>query len=181
MKKISLFLVFSIMAGFMSLMAQQRSAPAPSPLAKFEQQVGLTDITITYSRPSVKDRAIYGGLVPYDKLWRTGANMATKIQFSKDVKIEGRALKAGEYSLFSIPGKNEWTLIFNTVTNQSGTGKYDESKDALRVKVKSSQMQGDMKIESFTIDINHLRDNSANLELLWDKTYVAAKIEVDVN
>ena len=107
--------------------------------------------------------------------------MATKISFSDDVKIEGKELKAGEYSLFSIPGKEEWILIFNTVVNQSGTGRYDESKDALRVKVKSHHLPGDTKIESFTIDLNNFRNDWANLEILWDRTYVAAKVEVDVD
>ena len=161
--------------------AQQITTPAPSPTATFEQRVGLTDITITYSRPGVKDRVIFGDLVPYDKLWRTGANMATRIKFSDDVKIEGKELKAGEYSLFSIPGKEEWTLIFNTVVNQSGKGRYDESKDALRVKVKSMKLPGEIKVETLTIDLNNLRNDWAYLELLWEQTVVAAKIEVDVD
>ena len=124
MKKLTVLLLFFLSAtGISSVNAQQINTPAPSPTAKLEQRVGLTDITITYSRPSVKDRVIFGDLVPYDKLWRTGANMATKINFSDDVKIEGKELKAGEYSLYTIPGKEEWTLIFNTVSNQSGTGR----------------------------------------------------------
>ena len=182
MKKLSkLFLVILCFSVISSLYAQQINMPAPSPLAKLEQRVGLTDITITYSRPGVKDRVIFGDLVPYDKLWRTGANMATKISFSDDVKIEGKELKAGEYALFSIPGKEEWTLIFNTDANQPGASRYDESKDALRVKVKSYQLPENINVETFTMDINNIRNDWAYLQLLWEQTIVVAKVEVEVD
>ena len=121
-RQTTLLLIILFVAGLNGLTAQQINTPTPSPLAKLEQRVGLTDIIITYSRPSVKGRTIFGDLVPYGKLWRTGANMATKISFSDDVKIEGQELKAGEYALFTIPGKEKWTLIFNTVANQAGSG-----------------------------------------------------------
>src|SRR6056297_3850063 len=118
---LSLFLVLTL--GWS--MQAQISTPAPSPLAKMEQMVGLTEVHLEYSRPSAKGRTIYGDLVPFDKLWRTGANSATKVTFSDDVVIEGKTLEAGSYALFTIPGKEEWTIIFNTDTEQGGTGNYD--------------------------------------------------------
>lgn len=174
---ISALLAFNLT---INLNAQQIRTPAASPTAEFKQPVGLTDISIVYSRPSVKGREIFGDLVPYDKLWRTGANMATKITFSEDVKIEGKSLAAGSYALFSIPGKDEWTLIFNTNFNQSGTGSYDESLDALRVQVKSGTLEGE-GVESLMININGLRNDHAYMVLLWANTIVTAKIEVNTD
>jgi tetratricopeptide (TPR) repeat protein len=159
--------------------AQQIRMPAPSPLATFEQRVGLTDIAITYSRPGVKGRVIFGDLVPYDKLWRTGANMATKIEFSDDVKIEGMDLKAGAYALFTIPGKDSWTIIFNSNYNQGGTGQYKESEDVLRVSVDPEKMEEE--VETFTIDINDITDAGANMWILWENTAVPVRIDVDVD
>ena len=120
------------------LAAQQSQAPKivmprVSPKASLMQTVGLTDVTITYSRPGVKGRTIWGGLVPYDKVWRTGANEATKITFSNDVMINGQKLAAGTYSLHTIPAQSgDWTLAFNSVANQWGSFNYDQTKDALR-------------------------------------------------
>ena len=114
----------------------QFEAPQPSPKATLTQRVGLTDVTISYSRPSVKGRVIWGELVPFDKVWRTGANSATTITFSDDVTVEGQKLAAGTYSVFTIPGKAEWTVIFNNDTKLWGETDYDAAKDALRVKAK---------------------------------------------
>jgi len=157
----------------------QIRTPAPSPASSLTQTVGLTDITLNYSRPGVKGRVIFGDLIPYNKLWRTGANMATKIEFSDDVKIEGKDLKAGAYALFTIPGQENWTIIFNTNYNQGGTGQYKESEDVLRVQVKPDKMTD--KIETFTIDINDITDTSAKLWILWENTAVPVNIEVDVD
>ncbi|MFZ1279551.1 MAG: DUF2911 domain-containing protein, partial [Ignavibacteriaceae bacterium] len=110
-----------------------------SPKAEIKQQVGLTDVQILYGRPGVKGRTIWGKLVPYDAVWRAGANEATKITFSTDVTIEGKKLKKGSYSFFAIPGKKEWTLIFNKVADQWGAFEYNESQDALRIKVKTEK------------------------------------------
>jgi hypothetical protein len=172
----SLLLVFSL---FNTLNAQQIRMPAPSPLCEFKQTVGLTDITIVYSRPGVRERVIFGDLVPYDKLWRTGANMATKITFSEDVKIEGQDLAAGTYSFFTIPGKDEWTYIFNSVATQSGTANYDESLDVLRVKVKPGIMQD--AIETMMIGINGIRNDHAYLFVGWENTIVGARVEVNTD
>jgi hypothetical protein len=160
--------------------AQQIRMPAASPLCEFKQTVGLTDITIVYSRPSVKGRVIFGDLVPYDKLWRTGANMATAITFSEDVKIEGQDLPAGTYSLFSIPGKTEWTFIFNSVADQPGAANYDESKDVLRVKVQSGIFPGD-GIETMMIGIDGIRNDHAYLYLGWENTIAGVKVKVNTD
>jgi tetratricopeptide (TPR) repeat protein len=182
MKKYYKLLYISILFPFILLntsIAQQIRIPAPSPSATFQQRVGLTDITLDYSRPGVKGRTIFGDLVPYDKLWRTGANMATRIEFSDDVKIDGKELKAGTYALFTIPGKDQWTLIFNSNYNQGGIAQYKESEDVLRVKVFPQKM--DEIIESFTIDINDITDSGAKLWILWEYTAVPVQITVDVD
>ena len=159
--------------------AQQINIPSASPSSKIEQTVGLTDISVEYSRPSMKGRTVFGDLVPYGELWRTGANMATKITFSDDVKVEGKEVKAGTYALFSIPGANEWTLILNSNPNQGGTGSYDESLDVLRVNVKPESMDG--AVETFVIDINDITMTSAKFWLIWEKTAVPLSVEVDVD
>jgi hypothetical protein len=181
-KKINNILIFSILLTTSLINysnAQQIQMPTPSPLCEFKQTVGLTDITVVYSRPSVKGRTIFGDLVPYDKLWRTGANMATKVSFSEDVKIEGQDLAAGTYSFFTIPGKNEWTFIFNSVANQPGAANYDESLDVLRVKVKPETRQDG--IETMMIGINGIRNNHAYLFIGWENTIVGAKVEVNTD
>ncbi len=182
MKKTNNLLIYTLLIFFISSgssIAQQIRMPAPSPLAKLEQRVGLTDIAVTYSRPGVKDRKIFGDLIPFDKLWRTGANMATTISFSDDVKIEGKELTAGTYALFSIPGRDSWTLIFNKEVNQAGTGNYKESEDALRVSVPAEKLNN--TVETFLIDINDVRNDAANLVLAWENTSVKAEIAVDVD
>ena len=181
-KKNNNILIFSLLLIFSLINysnAQQIRMPAPSPLCELKQTVGLTDITIVYSRPGVKGRVIFGDLVPYEKLWRTGANMATKVTFSEDVKIEGKDLAAGTYSFFTIPGENEWTFIFNSVANQPGVANYDESLDALRVKVKPETMQDG--IETMIIGINNIRNDHAYLFIGWENTIVGAKVEVNTD
>ncbi len=152
--------------------------PATSPAGSVKQRVGLTDITIDYSRPSMKGRAIFGGLEPYGRVWRTGANSATKITFSTPVKFGGVDVAAGSYALFTIPGQEEWTVILNKVTGQWGAYSYDEKNDLARIKVTPFNLP--LPIETFTITFNHLKESSALLELAWEKTLVPVKIEVDV-
>src|SRR3954463_10979126 len=111
--------------------------PRPSPFAKVWQVVGLTEITVDYSSPGVKGRKIWGGLVPYDQMWRAGANTATKITFSKDVTFAGKPVPAGTYAFFVIPGKSEWTIILNKKADQAGIGRdYKQEQDLLRAGVK---------------------------------------------
>ena len=149
--------------------------PAASPTATFSQKVGLTDVTIVYSRPSKKGRKIMGELVPYGKVWRTGANATTKITFSDDVKIGGKDLAAGTYAFWTIPGESEWTVIFNKDI-KSGAGNYQESEDALRVNVKSSKIAE--TVETFLISIEHNKPNSAVIEVIWESTLIHVPLEV---
>lgn len=133
------FLALTLIAcmGFGNISAQKGDKEKrASPPAKMEYKVGDADIVIAYSQPSMKDRVIYGELVPYGKIWRTGANEATTFTTSKDVTINGKKLPAGTYSLFTIPGEDEWTIIFNSDAEQWGAYKYNEDKDVLRVKAK---------------------------------------------
>ncbi len=157
----------------------QINTPQPSPLSTVEQKVGLTDCKIVYSRPSAKGRVIFGDLVPFDVTWRTGANMSTKVSFSTDVKIAGKDLPKGEYALYTIPGKTEWTIIFHKNLTYGGTGgdKYTTDEDALRVNIKSTQYPA--AIETFTLGFSDITATSANIELLWENTQVNIPVTVD--
>ncbi len=135
----------------------------------------MTDIEIVYSRPGVKDRAIFGGIVPYGQVWRTGANGATKITFSTPVKLNGNDIPAGTYALFTIPGADEWTVIINKGVDQWGAFQYDAKSDVARFKVTPVKL--DWSLETFTIEINHIRDDSALINLVWDKTVVPINLE----
>lgn len=150
--------------------------PVPSPLAKVSQRIGLTDITIEYSSPGVKGRTIWGELVPYDELWRTGANKATKITFSEDVTVSGKAVAAGTYSIFTIPGESEWTFILNTDHEQGGTRKYDEAKDVLRIQVKPFAIP---HRERMTFLMTDFDNEGGRLTLEWAKLGLAVKVGVD--
>jgi len=152
--------------------------PSPSPRATSKQRVGITDIEINYSRPSTKGRKIFGGLVPYGQVWRTGANQATRISFSTPVKINGTALAAGDYELFSIPGEQEWTVIFHKPMSQWGAYTYDQKHDVARINVKA--ITTPVSVETFSIALTEIRDESATLYFSWDKTRVPMKLEVDV-
>lgn len=152
----------------------QVKTPAPSPSSKLEQQVGLTDVTLEYSRPGMRDRAIFGNLVPYGKVWRTGANENTKITFSDDVTIDGKELKKGTYALYTKPGKDSWEVIFYSDSKNWGTPrKWDDSKVALSTTAKVEKMP--MKIETFTITIDNIKNSSAVLGMLWENAYVGLK------
>lgn len=157
----------------------QMELPQPSPTAMVKQTAGLTDITIEYSSPAKKDRIIFGGLVPYDKIWRTGANKATAITFSRDVEIEEEALPAGTYSLFTIPGEEEWTIIFNKETELWGTGSYDEANDALRVTVNADET--DEYAERMRFIIEDFDNDEAIVSLLWDKVKVSFEVSLNTS
>jgi len=148
--------------------------PRPSQKSSLMQTIGTTDMTITYSRPGVKGRPIWGALVPYDQVWRTGANEATAISFSDDVSINGQALPKGTYSLHSIPGKDSWTLIFNKVADQWGSYSYDATKDALRVTTKPEKAAA---TEWLTFEVPQLTPDKATVVLRWEN--VAVPFTVD--
>src|SRR5690606_16197218 len=174
MKKLILFLSCVLLSFSMSAQIQ---VPAPSPSAKLQQKVGLTDVTIEYSRPSMRGRTIFGDLVPYGQLWRTGANAKTKITFSDDVKVGGTELKAGTYAIFTKPEADKWEVIFYTDTEGGGVpAELDQSKVAASVTAEVFPIPFD--IETFGIDVNSITNNGANLEFFWEKTYVAVPFEV---
>ena len=173
MKKIILFLGCTLLSFSMSAQIQ---TPAPSPSAKLQQKVGLTDVTIEYSRPSKKGRTVFGDLVPYGKVWRTGANAKTKITFSDDVKVGGKELKAGTYAILTKPDAQKWEVIFYTDTEGGAPAELDQSKVAASVSAEVFPIPFD--VETFTIDLNNLTNNGANLEFIWEKVYVAVPIEV---
>jgi hypothetical protein len=157
-------------------LAAQFESPLPSPNAKVTQRVGVTDFTVSYSRPGVKGRVIWGGLVPYDKPWRTGANRATTLTASSDLLVEGQKLPAGTYSIVTIPGKEQWTVIFNKDLDLWFRTEYDEKKDVLRVKVKPEPVDF---VETFTIVFRNLMPDSASLAFIWDKLRVPVSLKVD--
>ncbi len=152
--------------------------PAPSPACTIKQRVGLTDIEIVYSRPSMKGRQVFGSLVPYGTVWRTGANAATKISFSTPVKLNGTEVAAGSYALYTIPGEDDWTIILNKGVGKSGT-QYDQNEDVARFKTTAMKLS-DTSIETFTLEFNHVRDDSAVLTLVWEKTVVPIRVELDL-
>lgn len=168
MKKLILMSVFILVFAIVSVMpAMAQRGDDSSRLSKNGKVEGTIDgvnIVIEYGRPNVKERKIWGDLVPFDKVWRTGANEATTFTVDKDVTIEGKALAAGTYALFTIPGETEWTFIFNKVAKQWGAGKYDMAQDALRVKVKPGTAEH-MEEMTFKIDGN-------KVVLLWEKLAV---------
>lgn len=155
----------------------QSLTPAPSPFSKVTQIVGVTEVSVEYSRPGVKGRKIFGGLVPFGKVWRTGANAVTKLTFSTDVQIEGNRLPTGSYSLYTIPSEHDWKIMINKVAE--GSPNYDEKNDIASFKV-IPQTQP-IPVERFTIDIANMTDTSAVIELKWVRTIVPIKLEVNTD
>ena len=153
------------------------TTPQPSPKATVEQRVGLTDISIEYSRPGVRGRTIFGDLVPFGKTWRTGANSNTKITFSSDISIEGQTLKAGSYGLYTVPNENSWEIMFYAESDNSGVPRdWDNAKIVAKTSVEVFSMP--MNVETFTITFDDVSSTSAVIGLLWEKTYVGIKFEV---
>ena len=174
MKKLVLFtfaltLMFSVNA--------QIETPQPSPFTKIEQKVGLTDVTLEYSRPSMNGRTIFGDLVPYGKVWRVGANKNTTITFSDAVVVGGQELKAGAYAIFITPSKTSWDVVFYSDTNNWGTPKTIEaSKVAAKVTIETMELP--MNVETFTITFDNLTSGSAELGFIWENTMANLKFEV---
>lgn len=174
MKKI-IFMLAMMIANY-AIEAQVKT-PQPSPKSTITQVVGLTNVEIVYSRPSSKGRDVFNNLVPYGKLWRTGANENTTISFSEDVVIDGKTLAKGKYALYTTPKADNWEVIFYKATDNWGNPEnWDETKVALKTNVKPELLN--RNVESFTIGINNLDNNFAHLELSWEKTIVAIKFEV---
>ncbi len=174
MRKI-IIVVTMIIANY--VLHAQVKTPMPSPKASISQTVGLTDVTVDYSRPSAKGRTVFGDLVPFGKLWRTGANANTTITFSDDVLINGNTLKKGKYALYTTPKAEMWEIKFYTDTDNWGNPDvWDEKKVALRTNVDAINLNS--MVETFTIGINNLTNDSATLDIAWEKTMVSLKFEV---
>jgi len=174
MKKVFLFL--AVMAASFSVDAQVKT-PQPSPYASVKQVVGLTDVEVDYSRPGMKGRTIFGDLVPFGKLWRTGANANSTVSFSEDVVIDGKTLKKGKYALFTTPKADNWEIVFYSDTDNWGTPEeWKEAKVALKASAKVETLN--RNVENLTIGINNLDNNFGHLEISWEKTLVALKFEV---
>ena len=174
MKKI-IFVLTAIIATY--VLNAQVKTPQPSPHSTLTQVVGLTDVTVDYSRPSAKGRVIFGDLVPFGKLWRTGANANTAVPFSEDVVINGTTLKKGKYALYTTPKADMWEVIFYTDSENWGTPEnWDANKVAVLVNVDPVALNN--AIESFTISVGNLTNDSATLDIAWEKTMVSVKFEV---
>lgn len=155
----------------------QLKTPQASPKATVFQTVGLTDVEIIYSRPAARGRAVFGNLVPFGKVWRTGANENTTISFSEDVTIDGKTLPKGKYALYTIPKIESWEVIFYSTTNNWGTPEtWNEANVVLRTNVKEEALT--KPVESFTISISNLDANFAYLDMAWENSSVSMKFEV---
>ena len=174
MKKIKLFIaLFTV-----TLMVNaQIVTPQPSPSAKMDQKVGLTDVSLEYSRPNMRGRTIFGDLVPYATLWRLGANANTKITFSDDFTVGDNTLKAGSYAIFATPNEKSWEVVFYSDTDNWGTPqKWDDTKVAAKVTAEAYPLP--MKIETFTMSFDNLSSGGATLGMMWENVYVGIEFKV---
>jgi hypothetical protein len=171
--QLSLAFIFILSLGSFG---QQLKTPRPSPDATVKQYVGVTEITIDYSSPGVKGRKVWGELVPFGEIWRTGANEATTITFSDVVKVNGNELPAGTYGLHTIPGENEWEFIFSKDTKVDGSSNFNKDNEVLRIKAKTEEHHF---MERMTFLFTDVTDNSASVNLLWDKLKVSFNIETN--
>ncbi|MDX1909445.1 MAG: DUF2911 domain-containing protein [Bacteroidia bacterium] len=172
---LTLALVLSISAAW-----GQIRTPAASPAAKVEQRIGLTDITLNYSRPSARERKVFGDLVPYGQVWRTGANQATRISFSDNVKVNGLDVPKGEYALYTLPGKDSWTImLYKDLSLGGNVAAYDQTKELIRFAAEPQKIKP--AVETFTLGVDHITNTSGMIFLSWEETLVAFKVEVEVD
>lgn len=158
----------------------QLKVPAPSPAQTVKQSFGLGEVSVEYSRPSVKGRVIFGDVVPFGKTWRTGANASTKITFTDDVKLEGRDVKAGTYAIYSVPNKDAWDImLYKDLILGGNVADYKIENEVMRLKVKPSILSN--KIESFTINFSDLTPTSLAIELLWENTRIAISVSTEID
>jgi len=180
--KIAAFCLFAIVSfNFYNARAQELrlKIPAASLGQRIEQDFGLGVISIKYYRPNTKDRKIFNGMEPYGIVWRTGANNATVVKLTDTIQVEGHTLAPGSYSLFSIPGADEWTIIFNKNIDQWGAYSYDEKQDVLRFKVKPTKL--DNKVETLTIQFADVHQDNCLLQILWENTGINLHLKTDVD
>jgi len=178
MKKLYTLLVTALAAGLtLNTQAQGFKMPQASSAQTIKQEFGLGEITVNYSRPNVKGRKVFGGLEPYGKVWRTGANSATVITFTEEVNLEGNKVPAGEYALFTIPDTKEWTIILNKTTKQWGAYEYKQADDFLRFKIKPGKTA--QPVETFTIQFANVTPSTADLHLMWERTDLDLHLSAD--
>ncbi|MEO5948492.1 MAG: DUF2911 domain-containing protein [Chitinophagaceae bacterium] len=156
----------------------QLKTPAPSPTQTVKQDFALSSVELSYSRPGMKGRSIYGDLVPYGKVWRTGANQATTLTFGEDVMIGGTKVKAGKYGLLTIPEKKEWTIIITKQLDVTSPAAYKQDMDVVRVMASTEKMSE--RMENFTIEFANVTPDKCDLEMKWENTSVTLPISVDV-
>lgn len=174
MKKITL-LFLSVFTGFLGL--AQIETPAPSPTSTIQQMVGLTEVTVKYSRPSMRGRTVFGNLVPFGKIWRTGANANTTVTFSEEVTIAGQSLKSGTYAIFTKPASDYWEVYFYTDSNNWGTPQeWDDTKVAATARVPARKTS--WPVETFTISLDNISNNGAGLAMYWENTSIEVPFEV---
>jgi hypothetical protein len=181
-QKLRLFsAVIAIAALTSTTLNAQLKVPAPSPLQTVKQAFALSDITVEYSRPSARGRVVFGDVVPFGKVWRTGANNATKITFGEDVKVEGMDVKAGTYAIYTIPNKDSWEImLYKDLTLGGNVEEYKKENELIRFVVKPITMSGD-KVETFSIDFSEMNANNTKIELVWEKTRVPFKVVADID
>ena len=156
----------------------QLKTPAPSPAQTIKQDFGLSNVELSYSRPGMKGRKIFGDLVPYGKVWRTGANQATTLTFGDAVTIGGTKIPAGKYGLLTIPDKKSWIIIITKQTDATSPADYKQDQDVVRVE--ASTMDLETSVETFTMQFANIKPSSCDLRILWDKTAVSLPITIDV-
>ena len=178
MKNLQSIIITALVALTVNVNAQIKT-PRPSPTATLSQEVGLVDFEVNYSRPGMKDRVIFGDLVPYGEVWRTGANSSTKIKFNEKVNIGGTDVDAGEYSIYTTPGESEWTVIISKNQGNYDKDEYKVEDDAAKFTVKPSKLTD--VVESFTIDFGTFTNNGCNLNISWDKTRITIPIKVNTD
>ena len=159
--------------------SQQLNTPQPSPTQELTQNFGLSKIELSYSRPGMKGRTIFGDLVPYGKVWRTGANQATTLTFGEDVMIGGTKIPAGKYGLLTIPDAYEWTVIITKQTDVTSPAAYKQDQDVVRVKAKAVDIG--FSVETFTIMFGNVTGNSCDLQIIWDNIAVSIPVTTDVD
>jgi tetratricopeptide (TPR) repeat protein len=177
MKILSSLLVCALISG--AVYCQNLKTPAPSPATTIKQDFALSNVELSYSRPAIKGRKIFGDLVPFGKVWRTGANGATTITFGEDVNIGGTNVPAGKYGLLSIPGEKEWTIIISKQTDVTNPSNYNESSDVVRLKAKPGKLP--YPVESFMIGFDNIKPASMDVVILWDKTVVSFPVKAEID
>lgn len=172
-------IIFTLLLFTVNLSFSQINTPRVSPASEVEQMVGLTEIEIEYSRPSMRGREVFGNLVPFGKVWRTGADNSTKISFDTDVIISGKTIQSGTYSIFSIPNKESWEIILYSDVELWGVPRdWSENKIVFSSMFDVKKLKKSNTVETFTISFNDLTNNDVNMSISWENTSVDIKIEV---